>query len=128
MTNAASNESIEVVAVDDDELSLELIRRYLRKTPHNVTTFLNAEIALEHLKIHSPSFLIVDQRMPKMDGLELLEFLRSAGRLTGVKTFLCSSTEIPEAVQNMAENLGVVSLIKDTLSHRDNFLAVTRLG
>ncbi|MFK7978128.1 MAG: two-component system response regulator [Halioglobus sp.] len=120
-------ESQNVVAIDDDELSLELIRRHLRKTPHTLSVFLSAEKALEYLAFNSPSVLIVDHRMPRMEGLDVLSSLDEQRRLKGVRVYLCSAVALPASVQEAASKLGATAMLKDTLSQRHHFLEATEL-
>lgn len=118
----------DVVAVDDDELSLELIRRHLRNTPHRLNAFSNTDRALEFLLENAPTVLLIDQRMPKIDGLDFLRSLSASGRLGGTKTFLCSAVALPESVRSEAMELGAIPMIKDTLSRRQSFLEAAELA
>jgi DNA-binding NtrC family response regulator len=62
------------ILVVDDELSIRIsLGDWLRRDGHRVEVAESAEQALEMLKAQSFDLLIVDIKMPGMDGLEMLE-------------------------------------------------------
>jgi response regulator RpfG family c-di-GMP phosphodiesterase len=67
-----------ILAVDDEPANLRMVERLLRKD-HRVLTANSGEEALEILKQEDVSLIITDQRMPGMNGTEMLrESLRDA--------------------------------------------------
>lgn len=127
MTGSDGVSGQKVVVVDDDELAIELVRRHLRKTPHELVSFLCEEAGLEYLLAEPPSVLLIDQRLPKMDGLDILHQLATADKLAGVKAFLCSAVELPEPDREAADALHVSLVTKDMFGSRERFLEVTGL-
>lgn len=65
-----------IVAVDDFPEALELIREVLEPLDHEVITFVDGEQALEYLSAQEVELLILDVRMPGMDGRQILEKLQ----------------------------------------------------
>jgi len=66
-----------VLVVDDEQDLLDLIEYNLKKEGYKV---LKAEDGLEALKIakeHKPDLVLLDIMMPKMDGLEVCDKMRS---------------------------------------------------
>jgi DNA-binding NtrC family response regulator len=61
-----------VIVVDDDEKTLKNIRKILSNGGVVVSSYKNPVRALEEIQKHPYALLITDQRMPHMDGLELL--------------------------------------------------------
>jgi PAS domain S-box-containing protein len=68
---------IHVVAVDDEEDALELLRVVLESAGARVTTVKSPVTALERIAEVKPDVLIVDLGMPEMDGFELIGRIRA---------------------------------------------------
>jgi two-component system, cell cycle response regulator len=67
-----------VLLVDDDPLSLLAVETVLRTWGHNVNTAMDGNEAWERLQgPELPDIVILDWMMPRMDGLELTERIRS---------------------------------------------------
>lgn len=64
-----------IVVVDDFNEALELIREVLEPLDHVVTTFEDGQQALEYLSATETDLLILDIRMPGLDGAQILENL-----------------------------------------------------
>jgi DNA-binding NtrC family response regulator len=62
-----------VVCVDDEPAILAALRRSLRQEPYDVLTTGSPEDALRWIATRDVSLIITDQRMPGMQGTELLE-------------------------------------------------------
>lgn len=69
----------EVLVVDDDAHTRELVSRSLRKVGFSTIEAANGEEALLHARSTSPSMVILDLLMPGMDGFEVLRTLRAEG-------------------------------------------------
>lgn len=123
MPNGTEQAATDIVVVDDDTLVLELVRRLLRGTDYDVQLFSDQAEALEYLQGHQTSVLIVDHRMPRISGLELLTTLATSGNLTSRDVFLCSAAELPDAVLDEAGRLGVTAMSKELFSDKTAFLA-----
>jgi CheY-like chemotaxis protein len=67
---------IRVLAVDDDEDTLTLVREILQSEGATVFTATSAVLALATLEQRSPDVLISDLGMPGMDGFELIQRVR----------------------------------------------------
>jgi two-component system NtrC family response regulator len=62
-----------LLVVDDEEPQRQMLERILGRAGFDVVTAADGEQALERLIDGGYDLLLTDQRMPKMDGLELLE-------------------------------------------------------
>jgi FixJ family two-component response regulator len=69
-----------VSVVDDDEPVRQALSGLLRSAGFGVTTFASAEEFLASPHVATTGCLILDLRLPGMDGLELQRRLREAGR------------------------------------------------
>lgn len=79
-----------VIMVDDSEIDADLARRSIMSSEYDIDMmwFDEGESALEFLKVakeidHLPRIMILDLKMPCMDGFEVLEFLNR----TNMKNF-----------------------------------------
>jgi len=67
---------LRILAVDDEQVSLKLLERALRKAGHEVITAVNGSDALRIALESHPHAVIADWMMPEMDGLALCKALR----------------------------------------------------
>ena len=79
---ASALSGVRVLAVDDDEDALALLRVILESAGASVTTMSSGSLALESLDGESPDVLIADIGMPEMDGFELIEKVRGSTNAT----------------------------------------------
>lgn len=66
-----------VMVVDDDDLLITLIKHRLEREGFHVVPFLNGPAAYAAAPAVNPDLVILDVKMPEMDGFELLERLRT---------------------------------------------------
>ncbi|MGC4082765.1 MAG: response regulator [Vicinamibacterales bacterium] len=66
-----------ILIVDDDEAVTQTFARMLRMEGFAVRTAINAEAGLVEASEHHPDAIILDLRMPLIDGLGFLEKLRA---------------------------------------------------
>jgi PAS domain S-box-containing protein len=69
---------IHVVAIDDEEDALTLLRVVLETAGARVTTLASPVTALERIAEIRPHVLVIDLGMPQMDGFELIAQLRQS--------------------------------------------------
>ena len=75
----ASKNSLRILAVDDDPISLRLLVRHLEKAGHEVVTATNGKQALAVALQCNPQIVVTDWMMPEMDGIQLCKTLRRFG-------------------------------------------------
>jgi len=73
-----------IFIVDDDPPVLKGLSRLLRGRGFQVRTFASAEAFLGALGAEAPACLLLDMRMPGMDGLDLMDALARRGVETPV--------------------------------------------
>jgi len=89
-----------VFVVDDDEAMRLSLTRLLRSADWNVETFASGSKFLERAPLTGRGCILLDVKMPGMDGLELHESLSEAGISLPV-IFLSGNSDIPESVRAM---------------------------
>jgi len=71
-------QNVRILAVDDEEDSLELLRAILEATGATVTTAVSAAEALAAMTHEVPDVLLADIGMPHMDGFEMIRQIRQS--------------------------------------------------
>ena len=65
-----------VLIVDDDRLTLTLIRFALKEQRYEVATALDGVQALEMVRTFGPDLIVLDVQMPRMSGFEFMNELK----------------------------------------------------
>lgn len=113
-----------VIVLDDDDLTLERVARSLRGTGWEAICFSEPEPAMERLKESpAPDVLIVDNRMPRIDGVDFLAQLARDNELPATRSYLCSGVTPPTDVTARTVRLGARVLAKEVLWDDEQFLA-----
>jgi DNA-binding response OmpR family regulator len=73
-----------VLVVDDEPDFIELLREFLTVKGYEVIAASNGEEALRKVKEDRPHLILLDVRMPKMNGLEVLKQVREIDHEVGV--------------------------------------------
>src|SRR5437879_6533908 len=110
-----------VLIVDDDCDGSEAVATYLARMGHQVACVPNGQAAMRALLEGRPQAVVLDVRMPELDGMSLLEILRSYLRWSHLPVILLSAHVTQEQVAR-AKELGV-----NHVFHKANF-ALAELG
>ncbi len=73
-----------VLIVDDEPDAVELLQEFLTSKGYDVITAQDGEGALRKVKEERPHLILLDVRMPGMNGLEVLKRAREIDREVGV--------------------------------------------
>jgi signal transduction histidine kinase len=66
----------DLLIVDDNEISRDLLTRHLQRQVHHVTVAENGRQALEMMQAHPFDLVLLDIMMPEMNGYQVLHLLR----------------------------------------------------
>jgi two-component system response regulator VicR len=90
-----------ILIVEDEKLLNEAYELVLKKEGHEVQTAFNGQDALDAFTRARPELVLLDLRMPKMDGVEFLKQLEKKGDYSDVHIIVFSNydeqKEIDEA-------------------------------
>ncbi len=105
-----------VAVIDDDNDVGAVLGRLLETMGYQVEIFTSALEFLSSARTDRLACLIVDQNMPRMTGLEMIEKLSEQG--VSIPTLLITGV-YDSAVDRRASELGVMTVLEKPMSHRD---------
>ncbi|MEK6716173.1 MAG: response regulator [candidate division NC10 bacterium] len=73
-----------ILVVDDEPDAVELLQEFLTAKGYDVITASDGEEALRQVKEHRPHLILLDVRMPKLNGMEVLKRVREIDHEVGV--------------------------------------------
>jgi CheY-like chemotaxis protein len=95
-----------ILVVDDDRDSCEALARFLTKSGHTVRCVGDGREAMAALSAGVPDFILVDIRMPVMDGVSLVHVIRSYLRWRNIPIAVVTAYPEDPRLTHLAE-LGV---------------------
>lgn len=127
---------VHVLIVDDQEVVRELCSEVADALGYRVSVAANGEIALEVLERDHVDVLMADLKMPGMNGMELLEKVKSRSQQTEV-LIMTAYGSVPSAVQAMKLgacdyltkpfNIEEVKLLLERIVHKADLISENRL-
>ena len=82
-----------ILLVDDHPDVREVVGQILELHGHRVSTADSGENAWEQMQRSAPDAVVVDQRLPGISGIELLQRMRQTPALSKVAVVLCSGDD-----------------------------------
>lgn len=118
-----------ILLVEDNPHDLELTLTALARCrlDYPVVTVRDGEEALHYLflkeqfadrPIGNPAFILLDLKLPKIDGVEVLKTIRSTPSLVEIPVFILSASNL-EADLNRTESLGISSYLVKPMEWRN---------
>ncbi len=102
-----------VAVIDDDEATCRAVARFLGSEGYRVRTYTTGREYLDESDVASPACVLVDIRMPGVDGLELIRTMRDGGGDIPA-VFMTATGDIPTVVEAMKE--GALDLLAKPFS------------
>ncbi|WP_050008276.1 response regulator [Butyrivibrio sp. WCE2006] len=106
-----------ILAVDDMEINLRVVKGLLEQTAIVVDTALSGKEALELIANNKYDVMLIDHRMPEMDGIELLNRIRNNADNPN-KDCICIAltANVTEGVRDMYINAGFNDYLEKPVS------------
>ena len=105
-----------VFVVDDDVFVREALESLVRSAGFEVETFASAQDFLNHRKADKPSCLVLDVRLPDLNGLDLQQRMMRANREIPI-VFITGHGDVPISVRAM--KAGAVEFLIKPFSDQD---------
>jgi len=87
-----------ILVVDDNELNLKLAQQILTVDGYQVTAAVRGQQAIEMACTHQPDLILLDIRLPDIDGLEVLRRLRSLPETKDVLIVAMTAQAMPDEI------------------------------
>ncbi len=112
-----------ILLVDDEKLIRMTLHDRLEQAGFRVTEAERGDEALECVRRDDPDLVLLDYRLPDLDGLEVLRRIRREGTETGV-ILMTAYSSVDSAVE--ALKLGAADYLKKPIDHEQLLAAITR--
>ena len=113
-----------VAVIDDDNDVGDVLGGLLETMGYQVETYRSGMDFLSSAKLDRLACLVVDQNMPQMTGLQMIERLSQKG--VNIPALLITGVHDPE-VERKAASLGVMTVLEKPMSHHEllRFISVS---
>jgi len=113
-----------ILIVDDEPGALKLLRDILADDGHVVRPFNNGELALRSIMTEAPELIVLDIRMPSLNGFEVCRRLQEDERLMDIPViFISAASDMEDKVRAFQEG-GVDYITKPF--HKEEVIARVR--
>lgn len=125
---------LKILLIEDNPDDAELTVRVLRRICQDRDIFLaadaeEAESCLEYLRqegIGLPDLILLDIRLPRLSGMELLERLKSRSDLRRIPVVMLTGSLVSEHIQK-SYDLGAVTYLLKPITEDDLLVALSNL-
>ena len=107
-----------VLVVDDEADLLEIVADRLAGAGYRVLTARDGQEALERVRTDRPACVILDLKMGRMDGLQLLKAMRADARTSSVPVVMLSSSSEKRELDSCYE-AGANSVVRKTVDFNE---------
>ena len=111
MTRAAESKKKKILLVDDDPLIIRMYEHKLAQDGHDVVLAFDGEQAVMMAKEEKPDLILLDLMMPKLNGIETLQFLKKEADTKGIPVIVLTNIGDDSAYQKRAEELGAIDYV-----------------
>lgn len=127
----ANNIKNTVMIVDDEPENLRVLGTLLSQQGYTVRSFLNGKAALKSAKTDPPDLILLDIRMPDMDGFEVCTNLKTSASTKKIPVLFLSAIDAPGDKVQAFELGGADYIVKpfqseEVLSRIKNHLTISR--
>lgn len=113
------NKQYTILIADDEQEVLALYRIKLKQAGFNIITASNGREAIEMAKMHLPSLILLDMKMPEVDGITALHSLKESEdtkKIAVVFVTAFSDINVTDINHEFAEDKGALGYIKKGIS------------
>jgi PAS domain S-box-containing protein len=111
-----------IMIVEDDTVIRELIANMLKNAGLRIFKAENGKVALEHIDSKKPTLILLDLRMPVMDGFEFLVHLRENEKWQSIPVVVLTSSHLNPQEQACLQGGNVETIFQKESYDRDELL------
>jgi DNA-binding response OmpR family regulator len=89
-----------ILVVDDERHIVDIVRAYLERDGHEVSTAADGDAALERVRADAPDLVVLDVMLPRRSGFDVLRELRASGNRAAV-VMLTARDEVVDRVAGL---------------------------
>ena len=94
-----------IAVVDDNEDSLVIFGSIFTDAGYRVVTGSDGPRAIELVRLHAPALLVLDIHLPRMDGVGVIQAIRSDPTIAGTPVLALTADALPET-RTLVERVG----------------------
>ena len=95
-----TDEAKKIIIIDDDFLVSDIYSLELQKAGFTTITANNGESGLSKIQVEKPDLILLDIVMPGLDGLQVLDKIRSKPEFSSVKILLLSNLKDENTIKS----------------------------
>ncbi len=115
-----------ILVVDDERDIVEIICELLDDHGYETITAFDGQEAIEKIKALRPDGLVLDIKMPAVDGIGVIKFLRESPDLASMPVVVLTATQFVPEVRERFKNLDVHTWMAKPFEPEDLVAAVTQ--
>ena len=104
-----------ILVADDEPAVRTMLEVILSADGHEIVTVQDGKVALDYLKDHTPDAMLLDVKMPYMDGLEICSRVKRVKRLRGVPVLLLAAVD-DDQTRDQAKLVGADDIVHKPIS------------
>lgn len=107
-----------ILVADDEPAIRSMLEVILSADGHEIVSVPDGRAALDYLRDHTPDALLLDVKMPQMDGFEICSRVKRIKRLGGTAVLLLTSLD-DDQTRDHARLVGADDLVYKPLSGKN---------
>ncbi|MBF0508155.1 MAG: response regulator [Deltaproteobacteria bacterium] len=125
-------DTFEILVVDDTILNLKLMTDILATQGYHVRSASSGHQALKSVAIKAPDLILLDVRMPEMDGYQVCQHLKSNKQHSGIPiVFISAMTDVADKIKGFkaggVDYIGKPFEVTEVLARVETHLTLRRL-
>lgn len=111
MTSTPSTEPIDILLVDDEPRNLDALEAILENEGYRLLRAEDADLALKHLLDHQVAAIVLDIKMPRVNGIELARIIKGTKRFRQVPILFLSAHLVDDSDVITGYGVGAVDYL-----------------
>jgi CheY-like chemotaxis protein len=89
-----------VMVVDDEKFQFEFVSKMLVEEPYSLVFATGGDEAMKMLRGARPDVLLMDYKMPRMDGIEVIRWMKASSRFSNIPIIMITSHSEESVVED----------------------------